>query len=81
MRNKRNRPNGSRAAALLKKELRDYERAGTHLYLDGQPCHAEKIVSACMLSEEPGYMREFIGDDQKKITEIHFVKIHLPEWR
>ncbi|MCD7957215.1 MAG: hypothetical protein LUG93_15995 [Lachnospiraceae bacterium] len=68
-------PNGSRAAALLKRELRNYERAGTHLYLEGKPSHAEKIVSACMLAKGSGYMRDFIGDDQEMIKGINFVRI------
>ncbi|MCD7884635.1 MAG: hypothetical protein LUI87_13150 [Lachnospiraceae bacterium] len=76
MHNKQKCPNGNRAAALLKRELRNYERAGTHLYLEGQLSHAEKIVSACMLAEGAGYMRDFIEDDQEKIRGINFVRIY-----
>ncbi len=64
-------------AALLKKELRGYERAGTHLYLDGRHCHADEIVSACLFADGAGYMRDFIGNDQEAITDINFVKIRL----
>ncbi|MCC8052187.1 MAG: hypothetical protein LIO99_10125 [Clostridiales bacterium] len=64
-------------AALLKKELRGYERAGTHLYLDGRRCHADEIVSACMFADGGGYMRDFIDNDQETITDINFVKIRL----
>ncbi|MCD7716719.1 MAG: hypothetical protein LUG56_00795 [Lachnospiraceae bacterium] len=64
-------------AALLKKELRGYEKAGTHLYLDGRRCHADEIVSACLFAEGAGYMRDLIGDDQDTITDINFVKIRL----
>ncbi|MCC8137266.1 MAG: hypothetical protein LIO76_04250 [Clostridiales bacterium] len=70
------RPCGNQAA-LLKKELRDYERAGTHLYLDGRRCNADEIVSACLFADGAGYMRDFIGNAQEAITDINFVKIRL----
>ncbi|MCD7764695.1 MAG: hypothetical protein LUI14_16205 [Lachnospiraceae bacterium] len=62
-------------ARLLEKELSGYERAGTHLYLDGRRCHADEIVSACLLADGAGYMRDIIGNDQEMITDINFVKI------
>lgn len=63
------------AADSLKNELQTYEKAGTHLYLDGYPSKADEIVSACLLAEDSAYMRDFIGDGRDCITEIHFVKI------
>lgn len=63
------------AAAALRSELRSYERAGTHLYLDGHPETADEIARACLLSEDSAYMRDFIGDEHECITEIHFIKI------
>ncbi len=77
MKKRINPKNNGCPAALLKKELRSYEMAGTHLYLEGRRCHANEIVSACIFAGEGGYMRDFIGDDQKKITDINFVKIRL----
>ena len=62
---------------MLKKELRSYERAGTHPYLDGRRCHADEIVSACLFAEGSSYMRDFIGNDQDAITGINFVRIRL----
>ncbi len=59
----------------MRKELQCYEKAGTHLYLDGRPSAAEEIVSACLCGEDSSYMRDFISDDAEHITEIHFVKI------
>ncbi len=63
------------AADALRSELRGYERAGTHLYLDGHPGTADEIARACLLSEDSAYMRDFIGDEHECITEIHFIKI------
>lgn len=63
------------AAAALRSELQSYERAGTHLYLDGHPGTADEIARACLLSEDSAYMRDFIGDEHECITEIHFIKI------
>lgn len=67
--------NDGKEAASLRKELKDYETAGTHLYLDGRPCRAEAIVRACLAAEDPGYMRDFISDDREHITDINFVRI------
>lgn len=75
MRKDEGRPKLQAAAAALRSELRSYERAGTHLYLDGHPETADEIARACLLSEDSAYMRDFIGDEHECITEIHFIKI------
>lgn len=66
-------------AASLMKELRNYEQAGTRLYLDGAPTGARDIVRACMFAENTDYMRDFISDEADHITEIHFVKITVEQ--
>lgn len=63
-----------RADSLLR-ELQNYEREGTHLYLGNFPSKAEEIVEACMVAEDFDYMRDFVSDEKDRITEIHFVKI------
>ncbi|MCC8067534.1 MAG: hypothetical protein LIO94_10635 [Clostridiales bacterium] len=77
MKRRTNSKCSDQSAALLKKELRGYERAGTHLYLEGRRCHADEIVSACLFAGDSGYMRDFIGNDQETITDINFVRIRL----
>lgn len=62
-------------AASLRRELQDYERQGTHLYLNNRPSSPDEIVNACLLAEPSGYMWDFIGDDAEHITEIHFIRI------
>ncbi len=56
-------------------ELKKYEREGTHLYLGNRPSSAEDIARACMLAEDSDYMRDFVGDEADRITEIHFIRI------
>lgn len=29
-----------------------------------------------MLAEDSGYMRDFVGDEADRITEIHFIRIN-----
>ncbi len=75
MNKKRHRTYTYRTRALLR-ELRTYEREGTHLYLGNRPSSAEDITRACMLAEDSGYMRDFVGDEADRITEIHFIRIN-----
>lgn len=74
MNKKRHRPHTYRTNALLK-ELQNYEREGTHLYLGNRPSNAEDIVRACRIAEDSDYMRDFVGDEKDRITEIHFIRI------
>lgn len=66
--------NKAKAVSMMR-ELEGYERQGAHLYLDNQPSRASEIVSACLLAEDSGYMRDFISDDRERITEIHFIRV------
>ena len=75
MKKKTNPKKQEAIAVSLMKELRDYERSGTRLYLDGTQTGARDIVRACMFAENTDYMRDFISDEADHITEIHFVKI------
>ena len=57
------------------RELREYEREGTQLYLDGRPSRAGEIADACAVAEDSAYMRDFISDDSSHITQIRFTRI------
>ena len=74
MKNRTNKKSNSRAHTLLR-ELRHYEREGTHLYLGNVPSDAQEIVRACILAEDSEYMRDFVSDNEDRITEIHFIRI------
>lgn len=73
-RGKRQKTDRAGAASMMR-ELEDYEREGTHLYLGNRPSRAREIVSACLLAEDSDYMRDFISDEKEHITEIHFIRI------
>jgi hypothetical protein len=73
-RGKRNKHYSAEAKALMR-ELRCYEKAGTHLYLDEQPSRATEIVKACAVAEDSAYMRDLISEDGTHISEIHFTRI------
>ena len=72
---KKNQKNRSQESSALMKELREYEREGLHLYLDGRLCRADEIVDACAFAEDSDYMRDIISDEKDHITEIRFIRI------
>ena len=74
MNKRKSRTRKDRGGALLK-ELRDYEREGTHLYLGNHPSGADEIVRACVLAEDSDYMWDYVGDEEDRITEIHFIRV------
>ena len=76
MKKKRQRNYDPANARALFRELRSYEQKGTQLFLDGYPCSTKEIVDACMVAEEPSYMRDFISDEKERIRRINFVKIN-----
>ena len=57
-----------------KKELRQYERKGIRLSLDGKYYTADQIaqVTAGMVAEEGCYMRDYISDENGRLREIEF---------
>lgn len=59
----------------LSRELREYEKEGLELYLEGHPCGSADIVNACILAEEQNYMRDYISDDSEQIRKIDFIRI------
>lgn len=62
-------------AEALMRELRDYQKSGTQLYIGDEPCSPREIVKACVFSEDGKYMRDFVMNDSEKVSEIHFVKL------
>lgn len=56
-------------------ELRNYERAGVQLEIDGIPASPMQIVSAHMVREECGYMRDYIARDDGVIKELNFYHV------
>ena len=56
-------------------ELRNYEKAGIHMEIDGIPASPMQIVSAHMIKEECGYMRDYVVREDGRIKELNFYHI------
>lgn len=56
-------------------ELKNYERCGIRMQIDGCPASPLQIVSAHMLREENIYMRDYIMDQDGKVQELDFYKV------
>lgn len=56
-------------------ELTAYERSGVRMQIDGISASPLQIVSAHMIRENSNYMRDYIIDEEGKITELDFYEI------
>lgn len=72
---KRNRRRTYAGNSSLLQELKDYERSGMELWLNGRPARPEKIVRACSVSEQSGYMRDLISDEKEQVKIIDFISV------
>ncbi len=59
-------------AKQLCKELKQYQRAGVRLLLDGNPSTPKEIAHVCTVREDQCYMRDYIRDDSDGIWGISF---------
>lgn len=59
----------------LTKELREYKNKRVNLLLEGRNSTPHKIANACTVMEDGSYMREYVGNEDGAIIEIHFNKI------
>ena len=56
----------------LKDELKDYQKQGVRLFLNGNPSTPKCIAKACMIAEHGGYMRDYTEDENGKIAKVNF---------
>ena len=56
-------------------ELKNYERRGIRMHIDGCPASPLQIVSAHMLREDNTYMRDYIMDENGKVQQLDFYKV------
>lgn len=56
-------------------ELTEYERSGVRMQIDGISASPLQIVSAHMIRENSNYMRDYIINEEGKITELDFYEI------
>lgn len=59
----------------LFRELAAYQDKHIRLMLNGRQSTAYEITHACMVAEDGGYMRDYVGDDAGKLIQISFDKI------
>lgn len=59
-------------AKRLCRELRQYQKTGIRLLLNGQPSSPEEIARVCTFREDRCYMRDYIRDDSNEIWGIGF---------
>lgn len=58
----------------LVQRLREWEKAGIRLYLDGAPTSSENIERNCV-NEETLYMPDYVTDNEGRIKEIRYDRI------
>ena len=58
-------------------ELTAYERSGVRMQIDGISASPLQIVSAHMIRENSNYMRDYIVDEEGKITELDFYEVGI----
>lgn len=56
-------------------ELTKYERSGVRMQIDGISASPLQIVSAHMIREESNYMRDYIMNEEGKLTELDFYEV------
>ena len=56
-------------------ELSAYERSGIKMQINGISASPLQIVSAHMIRENSNYMRDYIMDEEGKITELDFYEV------
>ena len=58
-------------------ELTKYERSGVRMQIDGISASPLQIVSAHMIRENSNYMRDYIMNEEGKITELDFYEVEV----
>lgn len=56
-------------------ELTKYERSGVRMQIDGISASPLQIVSAHMIRENGNYMRDYIMNEEGKVTELDFYEV------
>lgn len=62
-------------------ELSAYERSGIKMQINGISASPLQIVSAHMIRENSNYMRDYIMDEEGKITELDFYEVETNKER
>lgn len=57
---------------ILFEELKNYEKAGIRMEIEGIPASPMQIVSAHMVREECSYMRDYIASEDGIVKKLNF---------
>ncbi len=60
--------------AFLLNELKEYQKSGLRLALEGEPSTPEQLAAECFLFEEKAYLRDYVTDEKGFVKEINFVR-------
>ena len=65
--------------AKLERRLKEYERQGARITLEGEEYGISRIARACVEEETATYMGDYIFDDSGRLVELRFDKISIPQ--
>ena len=57
-------------------ELNMYEKRGAYIAMEGKPASPTQIVQAHMVSEDSGYMRDYVLNENGDLKELYFYHVN-----
>ncbi len=63
---------GDRGIQTLFAELKDYEKRGVNMSINGLPASPMQIVQAHIVKEDSAYMRDYVLNEKGDIKELAF---------
>lgn len=57
------------------RELNMYEKRGVYIAMEGRPASPTQVVQAHMVNEGPGYMRDYVLNDNGDLKALYFYHI------
>ena len=53
-----------------------YEKRGVYIAMEGKPASPTQIVQAHMVSEDSGYMRDYVLNENGDLKELYFYHVN-----
>ena len=57
-------------------ELNMYEKRGVYIAMEGKPASPTQIVQAHTVSEDSGYMRDYVVNENGDLKELYFYHVN-----
>ena len=57
-------------------ELNMYEKRGVYIAMEGKPASPTQIVQAHMVSEDSGYMRDYVLNENGDLKALYFYHVN-----